>query len=179
MWNNNPMKSAAAAVCVLCSWTATGSANSGKAGDPAAEMRARIARLEQEQAVMRALPIEQKWALQEEQLTRYEDKVYEGDSHANVFLVVGRKNLAESRRQRFVEKWGANVIAKREVQGELEAHGRRMAELKRVRMLARVRKFPALVQQAEALLTSERERHERRMQELRGGISGLAIGAAR
>jgi hypothetical protein len=173
MWNNNLVR-ALAACAVACSW-----ASSGNAGDPAAEMRARIAKLEQEQAAMRALPIEQKWALQEEQLTRYEDKVYEGDAHANVFLVIGRKNLAESRRKHFTEKWGANVIARSEVQSELEAHGRRMAELKRVRMLARVRKFPALVQQAEGLLTSERERHERKMLELRGGIAGLAIGAGR
>jgi hypothetical protein len=174
MWNRNAVRSAATALCALCAWATT-----GNAGDPAAEMRARIARLEQEQAVMRALPLEQKWALQEEQLTHYEDKVYEGDAHANVFLVIGRKNLAESRRQRFLEKWGSHVIARSEVQRELGVHGLRMAELKRVRMLARVRKFPALVQQAEALLASERERHERRMQELRGGVSGLAIGAAR
>jgi hypothetical protein len=175
MWNESPVRSLALALCaVACSW-----ATRGNAADPAAEMRARIAKLEQEQAVMRALPIERKWALQEEQLTHYEDQVYGGDAHANVFLVIGRKNLAESRRKRFAEKWGAHVIARSEVQSELVTHGRRMAELKRVRMLARVRKFPALVQQAEALLGSERERHERTMLGLRGGIAGLASGAGR
>lgn len=175
MWNEIRVRSLALVACGgLCSW-----ASIGNAGDPAADMRARIAKLEREQAVMRALPIEKKWALQEEQLTRYEDEVWHGDQHANVFLVVGRKNLAESRRKRFVEKWGANVIARSEVQAELVTHGRRMTELKRVRMLARVRKFTALVQQAEALLTSERARHEHRMQELRGGIAGLASGAGR
>jgi hypothetical protein len=173
MWNELRAKSAALALCAAASSWVT----PGNAGDPAADMRARIARLEQEQAALRALPIEQKWALQEEQLTRYEDKLWDGEQHANAFLVIGRKNLAEARRKRFVEKWGANVIAKSDAQRELETHGRRMSELKRVRMLARVRKFPALVQQAEALLTSERERHERRMTELRGGIAGLTIGA--
>jgi hypothetical protein len=172
MWNKGSVRSAAAALSgSLCLW-----ATSGNAADPAAEMRARIAKLEQEQAAIRALPIEQKWALQEEQLTRYEDKVYEGDAHANVFLTIGRKNLAESRRKRLIEKWGEALLGRSEAQAELTTHGRRMAELKRVRMLARVRKFPALVQQAEQLLGAERERHERRMQALKANAGGLAIG---
>jgi hypothetical protein len=166
------MRSAAAALSgSLCLW-----ATSGNAEDPAAAMRARIAALEKEQAALRALPIEQKWALQEEQLTRYEDKVYEGDAHANVFLTIGRKNLAESRRRRFIEKWGDALLGRSEAQAELRIHGRRMAELKRVQMLARVRKFPALVQQAEELLTAERERHERRLQALKASLGGLAVG---
>lgn len=137
-----------------------------------ADMNAKIEAIRKRLEAERALPEEQRWGLEENQVTDLEGRAANGDAQAAQFLELARVRMAKLRRERYIQKWG-RALNDPDVADELRAHARRMAQLRRVRSLAVEKGYPALVRRADDLLGAERARHDGRVaamiQELRSG----------
>jgi hypothetical protein len=70
------------------------------------------------------------------------------------------------------EKFGPEVLHRRDVKMELGAHAWRIARLQRMRTLADEQKKPKVVDRIDALIKKENDRHQKRMERLRGGDAG-------
>ncbi len=71
------------------------------------------------------------------------------------------------------EKFGPDLLHRQDVKMELGVHARRVARLQRMRALAEQQKKAKLVERIDALIKKENERHDRRMERLRGGDAGV------
>ncbi|GEM_PF-1927244 len=75
------------------------------------------------------------------------------------------------------EKFGTELLQRRETRMELGVHAWRIARLQRMRALAEEQKKPKLVDRIDTLIKRENERHARRMDRLRAagdaGVPGM------
>lgn len=98
----------------------------------------------------------------------------EGTSTIEAYRKYALQVLADTRRQHLARIW-ASTLQDAEAPRILHEHAQRMAELKRIRLLADLRGFSGIVRQTDELLANERQRFEARMRALAGGsIPGTA-----
>jgi hypothetical protein len=78
----------------------------------------------------------------------------------------GRETIGNARRVKLQKLWGP-VLNKPEAVAELKEHGRRMALLRRIQMVAEVKRYPKTVTRAARLIEREEKRHQSAMEQLR------------
>ncbi len=96
-----------------------------------------------------------------------------------------RKELRDARKKRRDEhmaemraKWG-EILKKPGVKEEMRVHSRRMSRLRRIDKLAKEHKKPAVEKRAEAAMAREKARHQKKMEELKGGAAPAPSGGAK
>lgn len=177
--NRMPTLKATTLCWTLLSWSSLCFA-ADPAGADSSDMKARIEQMRKRLESERALPEEQRWALDENHVNNLEERAQDGDTQAAQFLELARDRISRLRRERFIKKWG-RALNDPDAADELRVHAKRTAELKQVRLLALSKNYPAVVGRADELIFAERTRFEKRMEaimaELRGEMPSEPVSA--
>ena len=98
----------------------------------------------------------------------YDRQIYEGQGTpaTEAFRKYALEKLADARRRSLLRAWG-ETLGHPDAAALLSRHALRMADLKRIRFLAQVKKWPGTLTRAEKLIADENARFRISMQALR------------
>jgi hypothetical protein len=100
----------------------------------------------------------------------------EGTQAIQAYRKYALQTLADVRRRHLAKIW-ADTLQHADAPRILREHAQRMAELKRIRLLADVKSFSGMVRETEELMAKETQRFEASMRALRGGGAPAANGS--